>query len=116
MEFPQLGGLAERLDDEVERRVGKLVKGNDHGLIRIDTGVTLQHDLHLFDDGVHLADVIVTQANSRANTAMRHTRRVLHHDGRKQSIGHVDQCHVGRADLGLTPADMFHLAFDLLVR
>ncbi len=94
MKGHQSGGLAEHLQDEVERRIGKLIKSNDRFLVVVDVRMIFQHGFYFLDDGGYLAEVVITQANGFANTAVRHARRVLKHVGGEQGIGYIDQRHV----------------------
>jgi len=110
-----LHGLGVGVDQDAERGLGELVEVDDQGGAGIDLGMSLKHGFHVGDDGGHLVEVGIADADGFLDAPVGHARRVFHHDGGEQGVGDVDRVLVEGTHPGMPPADVFDRALDFLV-
>src|SRR5690606_15686215 len=72
MEFHPFAGLGEGVDHDVQRARGETVEVDDQRLAGVNFRVSAQQCLDVGNDGLDLGEVIVANAHSFFQPAMRH--------------------------------------------
>ena len=76
----------------------------------------LQHGFHGRDDGAHLVEIGITDADGFLDAPVGHAGGVFHHYGGEEGVRHINRILVEATHPCLAPADVFHRAFDGFVR